>query len=227
MKSILITGSSSGLGYELAKRYQERGYNVVGISRSISNLDITQFKVDFLDLNELNKVLINLPLDLVFDIVYLNAGSLGELKKARDLSIKDFNDIMKINVLANKLIIDYLIKQKIFRNLIAISSGASIKAYFGWSLYCISKAAFKQLVETYSLENKEFYFLNLAPGLIKSKMQKKIFNTDSKIIPSVSKFQKIYDEMDSPAKVAERIILNHDHLLSFTSGSYFDLRNLD
>lgn len=227
MKSILITGSSSGLGYELAKRYHESGYIVVGISRSISDLDIMQFKVDFLDLNKLNKILINLPVDLVFDLVYLNAGSLGELKKVRDLSIKDFNDIMKINVLSNKLIIDYLTKHKMFRNLIAISSGASLKAYFGWSLYCVSKAAFKQLVETYSVENKENYFLNLAPGLVKSNMQKKIFDTDSKIIPSVSKFQEKYDQMDSPATVAERIIRNQNHLLSFTSGSYFDLRDLN
>ena len=227
MKSILITGSSSGLGYELAKHYHEKGYNVVGISRSISNLDIMQFKVDFFDLDELNEILTKLPQDIFFDCVYLNAGSLGELKKASDLSIKDFDDIMKINVLSNKLIIDYLIKHKMFKNLIAISSGAALKAYFGWSLYCVSKAAFKQLVETYSVENKEFYFLNLAPGLVKSKMQKKIFNTDSKIIPSVSKFQKLYNEMDSPATVAERIIKNQNYLFSFTSGSYFDLRDLN
>ena len=39
MKSILITGSSSGLGYELAKYYHENGYNVVGISRR-ANKDV-------------------------------------------------------------------------------------------------------------------------------------------------------------------------------------------
>ena len=226
MRSILITGSSSGLGYELAKYYSEMGYNVVGISKSISDLKIIQFKVDFLDLNKLRETLTKLPKDLNFDLVYLNAGSLGELKRIDNLSINDFYDIMKINVLSNKLIIDYLIKLKLFKNLIAISSGASLKAYYGWSLYCASKAAFKQLIETYSIENSEFYFLNLAPGLIKSNMQKNIFNTDSKIIPSVSKFKKLYNQMDSPSTVASRIIKNENYLCSFSSGSYFDLREL-
>ena len=35
---VLITGASSGIGYELAKPYSKDGYNLILVARNIENL---------------------------------------------------------------------------------------------------------------------------------------------------------------------------------------------
>ena len=39
MKSVLITGASSGIGYEFAKIYAKNGYNLVITARRQENLE--------------------------------------------------------------------------------------------------------------------------------------------------------------------------------------------
>ena len=81
---------------------------------------------------------------------------------------------MLVNFLSNKIIIDYFLIKKIeVNNIIYISSGAALKPKYAWGSYCISKAATKMMIDIYAEENKKINFINLAPGLIKSKMQKK------------------------------------------------------
>jgi short-subunit dehydrogenase len=41
MKNVLITGATSGIGYELAKRFAEEGYNLVLVARNKENLKKT------------------------------------------------------------------------------------------------------------------------------------------------------------------------------------------
>ena len=126
------------------------------------------------------------------DTAILNAGILGELASTKNTSVEAFNEIFKINVLANKIIIDWLLKNNTnIKTIIGISSGAAIKTYYGWSLYCTSKAAFKQLISTYAQEEQNVHFTSIAPGIIKTNMQEYIKKIDVKIIPSVEKFQQV------------------------------------
>ena len=52
MKNVLITGSSRGIGLELVKLFQNKGYNVIALSRNIkptNNLklnNVTSFPLD-------------------------------------------------------------------------------------------------------------------------------------------------------------------------------------
>tara|TARA_R110002012_G_scaffold234930_1_gene408602 strand:- start:9563 stop:10246 length:684 start_codon:yes stop_codon:yes gene_type:complete len=224
--NILITGTSSGLGYELAKQFEANGDTVYGISRSKSDLNIKQIQCDLGKLYRIIPTLENLIDTPSFDVVILNAGQLGEIKKGKEITINQFENIFNINVLANKIIIDWLLNKDIkVKNIIGISTGAAIKSYYGWSLYCTSKAAFKQLIASYALENKNTHFISLAPGIIKTKMQDYITSIDENKIPSVKKFKDMFDSMDPPDVVARRIIQFIPCLKSITSGTYFDLRN--
>ena len=225
--NILITGTSSGLGYELAKQFRAKGDTVYSISRSKSDLDIKQSQCDLGDLPSIIPTLEKLIDISSFDIVILNAGQLGELKKCNELSIKQFNNIFNVNVLANKVIIDWLLNNNItVKNIMGISTGAATKPDFGWSLYCTTKSAFKQLISSYALENPKIHFISLAPGVIKTKMQEYITSIDEDKIPSVKKFKDMFDDMDSPDIVAERIIHYIPHLKNIPSGDHYDLRNM-
>jgi benzil reductase ((S)-benzoin forming) len=224
---ILITGTSSGLGYELAKEYSKNNNTVLGISRSKTNLEIKQEICDFSNLQKIPIALQDLVGAEKIDTAILNAGALGALAKTKNTSIEAFNEIFKINVLANKIIIDWLLKNNTnIKTIIGISSGAALKTYYGWSLYCTSKAAFKQLISTYAQEEHSVHFASVAPGIIKTNMQEYINKIDARIIPSVEKFQNIYDTMDPPDKAAKKIISSLPKIKSLNSGDYIDLRDL-
>ena len=225
--NILITGTSSGLGYELAKQFSLEGHNVYGMSRKQSDLQIKQAQVDFINPQSIVVSMDNLIDVDKIDLVILNAGQLGEINKTNNIKINQFNDIFNINVLSNKVIIDWLLNHNInIKNIIGISTGASLKAYYGWSLYCASKAAFKQLLSTYAYEEPNIHFLSLAPGIIKTKMQEYIYKIDSSKIPSVKKFKDMFNTMDTADIVANKIINNLSYFSELESGDYFDLRNI-
>jgi benzil reductase ((S)-benzoin forming) len=223
--NILITGTSSGLGLGLANEFGKAGYTIYGLNRTkTQNPYVKHIQCNLSYLEGIEPALNTITNVDCFDYVFLNAGILGRLSVTNDLSIEEYNRIFNINLLSNKIIIDFLIKNNKSKNIIGISSGAALKAYFGWSLYCCSKAAFKQLLETYSQEYKDIHFLSLAPGIIKTKMQDYIYKQDEKQIPSISKFKNMYDKMDTSDVVAKKIFKNIDKLNTLPSGSYFDIR---
>ena len=228
-KNILITGNTSGIGLELNKLlFKKNKLYCLSKSKSIikNQLDL---KVNFKNLKTLEKKLNNTKFPRKLDFLILNAGILGKIDLFNKLSISDFDEILKINFLSNKVLIDFILKKKIkVSNIIGISSGAAKSSKDGWGLYCCSKAAFLQLMNTYSLENKKIRFINCAPGLAKTKMQDKIYLVKNKKINSIKKFQKLYKEnaIQSPKQVAEQIIEFMTKIKSFKSGSFIDLRHL-
>ena len=227
MANVLITGSSSGLGLALAQSFCEQGDEVYGISRSQTPLPIKQITCDFNQLDTLKECLSELTQNISFDYVFLNAGLLGKIAVVSKLSHADFLTVFNVNVFANKIIIDDLLRNNKVKNIIGISSGAALKTYFGWSIYCSSKAAFKQLLSAYADENPSVHFLNLAPGIVKTKMQDHLYSLDATEIPSLEKFHSLYNTMETPEIIAKRIIKNITTLDALPSGSYYDLREIN
>jgi NAD(P)-dependent dehydrogenase (short-subunit alcohol dehydrogenase family) len=227
MANVLITGSSSGLGLALAQSFCEQGDEVYGISRSQTPLPIKQITCDFNQLDTLKECLSELTQNISFDYVFLNAGLLGKIAVVSKLSHADFLSVFNVNVFANKVIIDDLLHNDSVKNIIGISSGAALKTYFGWSIYCTSKAAFKQLLSAYADENPSVHFLSLAPGIVKTKMQDHLYSLDANEIPSLEKFHSLYPSMETPDVVAKRIIKNLTTLDALPSGSFYDLREIN
>ena len=110
--------------------------------------------------------------------------------------------------------------------IIGILSGAALAPKYGWYLYCSSKAAFKFLIESYANEEPKRKFLNIAPGLIKTKMQKEICKINEKKIYSVKKFKQLNksNQIPSAYEVAQNIVSAILKLKKKNSGSYFDIR---
>lgn len=227
-KKLIITGNTSGIGLELNKLLI-RNNHIIGISKSKSNIQNNlQVKVNLNNLNILKKKIFEIKIPNKIDYLILNAGILGKIDKINNITIKEFLDILKINFLSNKVLIDVLLRKKIkIKNVIAISSGAAKSGKDGWGLYCTSKAALYQLINTYDLEHKNIKFINLAPGLAKTRMQDEIYLVKDKNIKSVKKFQQLYrmNQISSPESIAKKIISFLDNIKKFKSGSFIDLRN--
>ena len=227
-KNIILTGNTSGIGLELNKILLDKN-NIFGISKSKSILkNKNQITADFNNLRLLEKKIKKLKLPKSIDFLILNAGILGRIKRIEKLSVDEFLEILKVNFLSNKVIIDTLLKKKIFiRNVVALSSGAAKSGKDGWALYCTSKSAFYQLINVYSLEYSKTKFINLAPGLAKTKMQELIFKVKDKKIKSVKKFQDLYKSnlISDPQIIATNIIKFLGKIEKIKSGSFIDLRN--
>lgn len=227
-KTILITGNTSGIGLQL-NTILKKNNRIVGISKSKSLIpNFIQIKVNFQKIKLLEKTINKKKLPKKIDYLILNAGILGKIENISKISIEEFLKILKINFLSNKILIDGLLKKKInIKNVIAISSGAAKSGKDGWALYCTSKAAFYQLINIYALEYKKIKFINLAPGLAKTRMQDQIYKVKNKNIISVKKFQKLYknDKIASPEKIAQNIVSFLKKINQSKTGSFIDLRD--
>ena len=237
MKKVLITGCSSGLGKSLAIYYLERGYSVYSISRRIPEGLVAHphFYFKQLDLQNFEKVIPTLN-KLLEDVVelecaILNAGILGHIQDMKDCSIKEFKEVMDINVWSNKLVLDSLFAANIcLRQVIGISSGAAVVGKRGWSAYAMSKASLNMLIQLYATERPETHFTALAPGLVDTAMQDYICEEVNEYKYKSIQTLKIARElktMPSASDAAYNMAQSFSSLLNQPSGSFQDLRVME
>lgn len=233
-KSIFITGNSSGLGYGLSKYYVEKNTTVYGISRRgchslkgkvyNKNCDLANFADIPAALSELLGKLSKL------DLVILNAGILGQIKDLHKTSLNDIQEVMNINVWANKIILDWLLEHGMeVTQIVLISSGASVNGNRGWNAYSLSKATLNMLTKLYAHEFPNTHLGALAPGLIHTAIQDFLCKeVDTQQFPSIQNLKNAFGTESMPGEIeAGHIIANAiERLPSFDSGSFIDARNL-
>ena len=228
IKSILITGCSSGLGFSLANFYLEKGYKVYGISKSIPNIKNENFFFKSFDLintssikEELTSFITNIE---EIHTVFLNAGILGEINTLNNISLDEIKKVTEINVYANKELLDILSNIKV-KNIIALSSGASKNGSKGWGAYCLSKAGINMLINLYSNELENTKLLAVAPGVIETPMTDHIrFEIDDNIFTSAKRLKE--GEIQTPLEAAKRLNELVKRIDEFQSGSFIDVRDI-
>lgn len=186
MKNIIITGTSRGIGYELALQFASEGHQVLAISRKIpqeliENENITCLSVDLSEENELAKVENFLSQTWKnVDIVIHNAGALL-LKPFSETSQTDFESVYRVNVfgVANltRICVPYLQKGS---HVVSISSMGGIQGsmkFAGLAAYSSSKGAVITLSELLAEEFKEqgIAFNVLALGSVNTEMLQEAF----------------------------------------------------
>ncbi len=186
MKNIIITGTSRGIGYELALQFASAGHQVLAISRTIpqallKNPNITSLSVDLSDEKEIKKVEKMLAESWAkVDILIHNAGSLV-FKPFAETSQEDFENIYKVNVfgVANltRVCLPFLQKGS---HVVTISSIGGIQGslkFAGLSAYSSSKGAVITLSELLAEEYKEqgISFNVLALGAVQTEMLEEAF----------------------------------------------------
>lgn len=240
-ENIFISGVSRGLGLELARWYLEAGAHVYGCSRSeppdaLSERFGGRFHWRALDLTdsehgpeELRNWLGNV---VHWRLVVLNAGVLGTLADMREAELVEMRQTMEINLWANKWILDTLLEQaRELRQVVAISSGASVSGSRGWNAYSLSKAALNMLIKLYAAEVPDTHWTAFAPGLVDTAMQETISSLpEDPRFPTLQRLKAARGTADMPdaREAAETIgplllALPNSH----ASGSFTDIRKMD
>ena len=186
MKNIIITGTSRGIGYEMALQFANAGYQVLAISRKtpqilIEHENITCLAIDISDENQLQQVsdFVSKTWQKV-DVLIHNAGSLLH-KNFTEITTQEFQNIYKVNVFAvaelSKICIPFMEKGS---HVVTISSMGGIQGsikFAGLSAYSSSKGAVITLSELLAEEYKEsgISFNVLALGAVNTEMLQEAF----------------------------------------------------
>ena len=186
MKNIIITGTSRGIGFELALQFANEGHQVLALSRNIpeilmQNKNITCLAVDLSEGNDLEKVLKFLTNSWQkVDAIVHNAGALI-FKPFSETTVQDFEKIYKVNVFAvaslTQIALPFLQKGS---HVVTISSMGGIQGstkFAGLSAYSSSKGAVITLSELLAEEFKEqgIAFNVLALGSVNTEMLQEVF----------------------------------------------------
>ncbi|MCC9071846.1 SDR family oxidoreductase [Flavobacterium sp. F-65] len=186
MKNIIITGTSRGIGYELALQFANAGHQVLAISRKIPQLllehsNVTCLSIDLSNESELYKVdeFLSSTWKKVDALVH-NAGALL-LKPFAETTQEDFESIYKVNVFAvanlTRVCLPYLQKGS---HVVTISSIGGVRGslkFAGLAAYSSSKGAVITLSELLAEEYKEkgISFNVLALGSVQTEMLQEAF----------------------------------------------------
>ena len=187
MKNVVITGTSRGIGFELAKLFAKNGHQVLAISRNTAPLEAVNHKnisvlsVDIANATDIHKVTNFIKNNWKqVDILINNAGKLIN-KPFTDLTSDDFLEVYKVNVFGvaeiTKNLIPFLQKGS---HVVTISSMGGIQGsmkFPGLAAYSSAKGAVITLSELLAEEYKEqqIAFNVLALGAVQTEMLEEAF----------------------------------------------------
>jgi len=186
-KNIVITGTSRGIGFELAQQFANAGHNVLALSRNTKPLEkvnhpkITTLSIDLSD-NKAIKSATNFIATKwkKVDALINNAGKLIN-KPFTELSSNDFLEVYNVNVFAvaelTKHLIPFFTKGS---HVVTISSMGGIQGsmkFSGLAAYSSAKGAVITLSELLAEEYKEqqIAFNVLAIGAVQTEMLEEAF----------------------------------------------------
>ena len=234
-KSILITGSSKGIGKSIAHQSALMGANVIISSRKIDACEDTAKEINddigkevafpiacnIADDDQL-KNLVNKTMQTLggIDSLICNAATNTFMGSMLDMDIEQFDKVMHNNIRSNQLLCNLCLPNMIKKrdgSIIIISSIAAIKGSAFLGAYNISKAADVMIVKNIAAEfgNKNIRANSIAPGLIKTDFAKGLWENPD-ILNAVLQSNPM-KRIGEPDEIAGAAIM-----LSSNAGSYIN-----
>src|SRR5215467_10336373 len=188
----LVTGASRGIGAATALALAKAGAHVVAVARTVGGLEelddaihkaggsTTLVPLDVTDFEGLARLAgaLNERYGRL-DILIGNAGIAGPSSPLDHITLKDWDEVMKVNVTANWQLIcamDALLRRSDAGRAVFVTSGRAhnMGAYRG--LYSTSKAALEAVVRTYAAETERTAVrVNLInPGPTRTRMRAQV-----------------------------------------------------
>ena len=189
MKTIVISGSSSGVGEELANRFTKLGWMVLGIGRNYEKLnslekkfgknfkgyvaDITIKEDVIKTFNDIEDLFINIDL-------FVNNAAVFKMKEFSESSFEDIDSIIDTNLKGSMYCTMKVVEnmKKNFNSegrIINIGSVASTRGIENQSIYCASKYGLNGFAEALNQEliDKNISITTIFPGGINTPLWNK------------------------------------------------------
>lgn len=195
MKTVLITGATSGIGKATAELLAKQEFRIIICGRNTTVLEelktqlssLTEtfsLKFDVRNREDVNSALNSLPNEWKnIDVLINNAGNAHGLEPLSAGNVEDWDAMMDGNVkgllYVSKMIIPQM-KERKSGHIVNISSVASRQTYANGVVYCASKKAVDTISEGMRIELTEFGIkvTNIQPGAVETDFSKVRFKGD-------------------------------------------------
>jgi len=223
MKKVVVTGASSGIGKAISERLLSINYQVIGISRSITNKhfddeNFTPLQADLSNEKETLSTCRALKEENIFMLI--NCAGFGRFEPHEELSTKTITDMVYLNLTAPMLLTNALLRDLKKNNgfLININSIEAIKANKFAGVYSATKAGLKAFGDSLFEETRKsgLSVTNINPDMTQSN-----FYDDLRFDVSKKEDEKL---------LAEDIADAVEHILSMRKGavvSEYTVRSLN
>ncbi|MCX7953708.1 MAG: SDR family NAD(P)-dependent oxidoreductase [Bacteroidales bacterium] len=203
-KVALITGASSGIGYETAITLGSNGYYIIALARrehrlielkeKLKNLTLIHIiKCDVRDYNALKDEVQNIPEQFrPIDVLINNAGLALGLEPIQNVTYENWNIMIDTNikgVLNITNLVLPLMKDSKIKHIINIGSIAAKEVYPNGNVYCATKSAIDALSKAMRIDllNDGFKVSVVHPGMTETEFSIVRFNND------YEKAKKVYN----------------------------------
>lgn len=195
----LLTGATSGIGLELARRLRDRGDDLVLVVRDPARAaefpDATLLVADLADPEALAGLALPERLDSV-----VHAAGIVELGSVAELRAGSLREQLAVNLEAPALLTAAALPalRAARGTVVFVNSGAGISAHAGWSAYAASKFGLRALADSLRAEEPSIRVSSVFPGRTATPMQAEVHRQEG----------KEYDESRwiRPETVAEAIL---------------------
>lgn len=202
MKTVLITGATSGIGEACARRFARGGYRLVLTGRNEEKLKAlreelettgTEVRSLVFDVREREAATAAMAsLDVVPDVLINNAGLALGLEKEYEGDYQDWDTMIDTNIKGlltmTRLVVPRMVEQG-RGHIINIGSVAGDAAYANGNVYCATKAAVKALSDGLRIDLAEtpLRVTNVKPGLVETNFSRTRFHGDQQRADNVYK----------------------------------------
>jgi NAD(P)-dependent dehydrogenase (short-subunit alcohol dehydrogenase family) len=184
-KTILITGASSGIGYECASLFASFGANTILVGSNESSLNNVKSQLlgtghssivcDLKNISEIEEIIATSLGNQRID-GFVHSAGIEMTRPLRAIKPENFVDVLNINSVSAFMISKILSKKKHLNStgssFILISSIMSVVGQPGKTGYCASKGALVSGSKALALElaPKKIRVNSISPGLVETKM---------------------------------------------------------
>lgn len=185
-KKIIITGGSSGIGYDIVKNFLNKSFDVMCISRKRPNIKHKNLKFIKIDLAVKNSLIKKKNEIKNFGCSYLicNAADLGEINYIENINLKKWEKSFFLNLFSHIYLVRYCLKNIKKKNgvILFVAGGGAASSFKKFSSYSLAKTAIVRFAENLAVESKnKFYSIAVTPGPVETKLMKKTLKHGHKI----------------------------------------------
>jgi len=235
VKTVFITGATSGIGEACARRFAKGGYRLIlngrnerkllSLSEELSNVSVRILPFDVRELWKAKDAFDSLEDDWKdIDVLVNNAGLALDLSPVHDGNPEDWDTMIDTNVKGLLYMLRIVLPGMRARgkgHVVNIGSVAGEAAYSGGSVYCATKAAVKTISDGLRIELSDtpIRVTDIKPGLVETNFSVTRFGGDTKRADKVYKGIKplsgediaecVFFACEAPAhvQIAEMLVL--------------------
>lgn len=232
-KTVVITGSSKGIGKDIALTFAKLEANVVISGRDEATLDAVLREMqkynpkciavagDLSDISEVRNLIEKAVSQFgTIDVLVNNAG-INIAKPAMEVTEKDWDTVLDLNLktafFASQAAAKYMLKKNNGR-IINIASQMAFVGYVKRAAYCASKGGLVQLTKALAVEwAKQGIRVNaVAPTFIETELTEKMF-TDEAFKKDVDN-RILLDGLSQPEDISGAVLYLASNLANFVTG---------